>query len=63
MPANIIRLERLAFLVVLVALGIVFNLVVLIRAARTTSKELTAKGVGCLLAGWRGSRPHAPPAV
>jgi|GraSoiStandDraft_4_1057263.scaffolds.fasta_scaffold315756_3 hypothetical protein len=54
MPVNPIRLERLALLLVLVSVGLVFKLVVLIRALRSTPNELAAIAP---------SRPHAPPAA
>jgi hypothetical protein len=64
MPINAIRLERLAYLLILVAVGIVFQLVVLIRAFHATSKELAAMGPRRLVAAWGGlSRPHSPPAA
>jgi hypothetical protein len=54
MPVNIVRLERLALLLVLVSVGLVFKLVVLMRALRSAAKELAAVVP---------ARPHAPPAA
>jgi hypothetical protein len=42
MPVNAIRLERLALLLVLVSVGLVFKLVVLMRALRSAPNELAA---------------------
>jgi Flp pilus assembly pilin Flp len=53
MPINAIRLQRLALLLVLVSVGLIFKLVVLMRALRSAPKELAAMVP---------SRPHAPPA-
>jgi hypothetical protein len=63
MPVNTIRFERLAFLIVLVGVGIVFKLVVVIRAACSASKELAAMGLRRLDARRGQSRPHSPPAA
>jgi hypothetical protein len=64
MPVNSIRLERLAFLMILVAVGIVLKLVVLTRAFHSTSKDLAGMGLRRLLEAWGGqSRPHSPPAA
>ena len=59
-----IRFERLAFLMILVAVGIVLKLVGLIRAAVSTSKQLVAMGPRRRLEAWGGQpRPHSPPAA
>jgi hypothetical protein len=64
MPANIIRFERLAYLMILVGIGIVVKLVLLIRACHATSKELAATGRRRLAdAAGRQARPHSPPAA
>jgi hypothetical protein len=63
MSANIIRLDRLALLVVLVTFGLIFKLVVLIRTLCLAAKKLVAMGLRRVHA-WRGvSRPHLPPAA
>jgi hypothetical protein len=64
MSVNAIRFERLAYLMILVGVGIVLKLVGLIRACHATSKQLAATGLHRLVDARVGqSRPHSPPAA
>jgi hypothetical protein len=63
MSANIIRLDRLALVVVLVTFGLIFKFVVLIRVLCSAAKKLATMGLRRVHA-WRAlSRAHLPPAA
>jgi len=63
MSVNIIRLERLALLVVLGTFGIIFKLVMLIPMVCSAAKKLAAMCLRHLDARRGLSRPHSPPAA